>query len=163
MRQSSRAVALGGEQLSRWLVFAALGRTRLKATSNAPAAIYLAPIVPNKSDYGQPMPSCCSARQLPANGGRTATKAASNFALAAAIRPRHHQRHPLLGCQMLTVGSHRNTLPERCGTWLLSRRIYFFGGRAVIGTAKCPWIFALIVGSRKIEADRSCRRSHANR
>jgi hypothetical protein len=83
--------------------------------------------------------------------------------LVKAIRPHHHQRRPLLGCQMLRVGSHRNTLPERCGTWLLSRRIYFFGGRAVIGTAKCPWIFALIVGSRIIEADRSCRRSHANR
>jgi hypothetical protein len=69
--------------------------------------------------------------------------------LVKAIRPHHHQRRPLLGCQMLRVGSHRNTLPERCGTWLLSRRIYFFGGRAVIGTAKCPWIFALIVGSRK--------------
>ena len=115
---------MGGEQLSRWLVFAALGTTRLKATSNAPAPIYLAPIVPNKSDYGQPMPSCCSARQLPANGGRTATKAASNGALAAAIRPHHHQRRPLLGRQMLVVGSHRNTLPERCCTWLLSPPLY---------------------------------------
>jgi hypothetical protein len=57
---------------------------------------------------------------LPANGGRTATKAPSNGALAAAIRPHHHQRRPLLGRQMLVVGSHRNTLPERCCTWLLS-------------------------------------------
>src|SRR6516225_6330421 len=62
----------------------------------------------------------CVARQLPANGGRTATKAAGNRALAAAIRPHHHQRRPLLGRQMLVVGSHRNTLPERCCTWLLS-------------------------------------------
>src|SRR5207344_1124232 len=52
--------------------------------------------------------------------GRTATKAASNGALAAAIRPHHHQRRPLFGRQMLVVGSHRNTLPERCCTWLLS-------------------------------------------
>jgi hypothetical protein len=39
--------------------------------------------------------------------------AASNGALAAAIRPHHHQRRPLLGRQMLVVGSHRNTLPDK--------------------------------------------------
>jgi hypothetical protein len=65
---------------------------------------------------------------LPANGGRTATKAAGNRALAAAIRPHHHQRRPLLGRQMLVVGSHRNTLPERCCTWLLSPPRQKIGG-----------------------------------
>jgi hypothetical protein len=51
-------------------------------------------------------------------------RAAQTFPWAA-ICPHHHQRRPLLGCQMLVVGSHRNTLPERCCTWLLSRPTNF--------------------------------------